>query len=202
MAKNKRKIILSKSQKKQLDEINVMADTGSTGGNITLAVQNAQNAAKRQGINNPSVVIPPTNESFLTNKEEMLRKRMQMIKEAKSFTKDELISLIESLNARDFMNENFNDLKQLGIFELADAIVSAKNNFSDLVTQFCDNLHDNGYKFKDIVTIVNKLQLDGLIPKVMLNRLEAGYKQKELEEKELLKNKNKNNTSIKNKKAI
>ena len=187
MSKNRRKIVLTKEQKEQLDEINVMADTASTGGNITQAVQNAQNAAKRQGINNPSVVIPPKNESFFTTKEEMLRTRLQMIKEAKSFTKDELIELIESLNEKDFLAENFNDLKQLGIFELADSIVAAKNNFSGLVNQFCDTLYDNGYKFKDIVKIVNKLQLDGLIPKVMLNRIENGYKERELQAKEAMK---------------
>ena len=46
-----------------LDEIAVTADTGATNGNISQAVQNAQNAARKSGLRNASVLIPPTTES-------------------------------------------------------------------------------------------------------------------------------------------
>lgn len=54
----KKKIKLTKEQKQMIDEITVTADTGATNGNITQAVQNAQNNAKKSGVRNPSVLIP------------------------------------------------------------------------------------------------------------------------------------------------
>lgn len=192
----KKKIKITKSQKDTINELNVVADTGATGGNINQAVQNAQNTAKQSGVSNASVVIPPKNESKkvkpvmekVLSKKEIESMRIKVLKEnAKRFTKAQLDEILKLDSKKKELNENFSDLKQLGIFELADSIVSAKEQFSDLVYRLFDTLHDKGYKFNDIVKVVNKMQLDGLIPKTMMNKISNNYKAIEKEQKEAAK---------------
>lgn len=192
----KKKIKITKSQKDTINELNVVADTGATGGNINQAVQNAQNTAKQSGVNNASVVIPPKNEGKnvkpvmekVLSKKEIESMRIKVLKEnAKKFTKAQLDEMLKLNSKKKALNENFSDLKQLGIFELADSIVSAKEQFSDLVYRLFDTLHDKGYKFNDIVEVVNKMQLDGLIPKTMMNKISNNYKAIEKEQKEAAK---------------
>lgn len=192
----KKKIKITKSQKDNINELNVVADTGATGGNINQAVQNAQNTAKQSGVRNASVVIPPKNEGKkakpvmekVLSKKEIESMRIKVLKEnAKRFTKAQLDEMLKLGSKKKELNENFSDLKQLGIFELADSIVSAKEQFSDLVYRLFDTLHDKGYKFNDIVKVVNKMQLDGLIPKTMMNKISNNYKAIEKEQKETAK---------------
>lgn len=180
----KKKIKISKEQKENINEISVMADTGMTNGNVQQAVQNAQTNAQRSGVRNVSVVIPPVNETILTKKQ-VENIKLKIIKEnAKTFKKRELTSILLERKKQQ-MEESFSDLRQMGLFELADSITAAKEQFSGLVNKFFDTLHTKGYKFNDIVNMVNKMQLDGIIPKTMINKIGNEYKNKE---KELIKN--------------
>lgn len=100
----KKKIKLTKEQKQIIDEIAVTADTGATNGNITQAVQNAQNAAKKSGLRNASVLIPPTTESKSNDS--------KVIKEIK-ITKGEVKNI-----KRNILKENSTVYKKKQIHEM------------------------------------------------------------------------------------
>lgn len=190
----KKKIKITASQKDKLNEISVVADTGSTGGNVTQAVTNAQKDAKQSGVRNASVVVPPTTESILSNKkltEHIVTKRdlenlrMEHIKKTcKRYKKGELNEILLKAHP---LTESYKDLRDLGLFEVADAIVSTKEQFSGLVYKLFDTLYQKGYKFKDIVSIVDNLNLNGIIPKTTINKIGQGYKTQEQNQKEQLK---------------
>lgn len=66
-----------------IDEITITADTGATNGNITQAVQNAQNNAKKSGLRNASILIP-ANE----NKDSKNTSNISEMKLTKGYIKD------------------------------------------------------------------------------------------------------------------
>ena len=75
----------------------------------------------------------------------------------------------------------------MGLFELADDIITTKKQFDELVEKFFDTLYEKGYKYKDIVEVVNKMQLDGFIPKVLMNKIGREIRQREEEAKQIQK---------------
>lgn len=183
--KNTKKV----SRPKKLDELQVVADTGQTGGNIQTAVQNARNNAKRQGVDDASVVIPPENESV--NHEKVytkgeIRKKIteKILSKYPVYTKAQAIDIIREGKVK---GEGFAGLKVMGLFELADDIITTKKQFDELVEKFFDTLYEKGYKYKDIVEVVNKMQLDGFIPKVLMNKIGREIKQREEEAKQIQK---------------
>ena len=183
--KNTKKV----SRPKKLDELQVVEDTEQTGGNIQTAVQNARNNAKRQGVDDASVVIPPENESV--NHEKVytkgeIRKKIteKILSKYPVYTKAQAINIIREGKVKD---EGFAGLKVMGLFELADDIITTKKQFDELVEKFFDTLYEKGYKYKDIVEVVNKMQLDGFIPKVLMNKIGREIKQREEEAKQIQK---------------
>lgn len=159
------------------EAVSLTVNTGSTNGNVDLAIQNTKRDAQKSGINPNKVGFNiPAQESVIVTKKDIKEMRIKnLLKNAKTISKKELTEKIIKLN-EDSKPIMCSELENSGITKLRDRIIECKNEFKASIDAFFNALIQQGHDMKSINKIIEMYQLGGYIPKAEINRKESEFK--------------------------
>lgn len=159
------------------EAVSLTVNTGSTNGNVDLAIQNTKRDAQKSGINPNKVGFNiPAQENVIVTKKEIKEMRIKnLLKNAKAISKKELTEKIVKLN-EDSKPIMCSELENSGITKLRDRIIECKNEFKASIDAFFNALIQQGHDMKSINKIIDMYQLGSYIPKAEINRKEAEFK--------------------------
>lgn len=159
------------------EAVSLTVNTGSTNGNVDLAIQNTKRDAQKSGINPNKVGFNiPAQESVIVTKKDIKEMRIKnLLKNAKTISKKELTEKIVKLNeeSKPIM---CSELENSGITKLRDRIIDCKNEFKASIDAFFNALIQQGHDMKSINKIIEMYQLGSYIPKAEINRKESEFK--------------------------
>lgn len=159
------------------EAVSLTVNTGSTNGNVDLAIQNTKRDAQKSGINPNKVGFNiPAQESVIVTKKDIKEMRIKnLLKNAKTISKKELTEKIIKLN-EDSKPIMCSELENSGITKLRDRIIECKNEFKASIDAFFNALIQQGHDMKSINKIIEMYQLGSYIPKAEINRKESEFK--------------------------
>lgn len=159
------------------EAVSLTVNTGSTNGNVDLAIQNTKRDAQKSGINPDKVGFNiPAQESVIVTKKDIKEMRIKnLLKNAKTISKKELTEKIIKLN-EDSKPIMCSELENSGITKLRDRIIECKNEFKASIDAFFNALIQQGHDMKSINKIIEMYQLGSYIPKAEINRKESEFK--------------------------
>lgn len=159
------------------EAVSLTVNTGSTNGNVDLAIQNTKRDAQKSGINPNKVGFNiPAQENVIVTKKEIKEMRIKnLLKNTKAISKKELTEKIVKLN-EDSKPIMCSELENSGITKLRDRIIECKNEFKASIDAFFNALIQQGHDMKSINKIIDMYQLGSYIPKAEINRKEAEFK--------------------------
>lgn len=159
------------------EAVSLTVNTGTTNGNVDLAIQNTKRDAQKSGINPNKVGFNiPAQESVIITKKDIKEMRIKnLLKNAKTISKKELTEKIVKLNeeSKPIM---CSELENSGITKLRDRIIDCKNEYKASIDVFFNALIQQGHDMKSINKIIEMYQLGSYIPKAEINRKESEFK--------------------------
>lgn len=174
------------------EAVSLTVNTGSTNGNVDLAIQNTKRDAQKSGINPDKVGFNiPAQESVIVTKKDIKEMRIKnLLKNAKTISKKELTEKIIKLN-EDSKPIMCSELENSGITKLRDRIIECKNEFKASIDAFFNALIQQGHDMKSINKIIEMYQLGSYIPKAEINRKESEFKNSQKLNKQNIKDQTK-----------
>lgn len=174
------------------EAVSLTVNTGSTNGNVDLAIQNTKRDAQKSGINPNKVGFNiPAQESVIVTKKDIKEMRIKnLLKNAKTISKKELTEKIIKLN-EDSKPIMCSELENSGITKLRDRIIECKNEFKASIDAFFNALIQQGHDMKSINKIIEMYQLGSYIPKAEINRKESEFKNSQKLNKQNIKDQTK-----------